>query len=200
MRNTTIIQNCWNTIKNTHEKKLNDNFQVLLNIQPYLNYFKLTPVSFKTNLITTSLNTKIEPHFENVTNNIIFELKNSIYSKSKLTHTKHWAEKLLKFFEIQHKNLKQRTSQKRPPNIDNTINILHILTFLIEYGIYLNDLRYLNVTLKVLDVNWVFNPNNIEHNLKKNKSNFKLGLLQFNLILISEFWLQTLEESIKNNE
>jgi len=191
----TLIQNCWNVIRQKERTLLTTVHQPLFFIDNYLSYFDLPLLPY--------LNIKpdvlediclVVPSFKALTDDIIFSLRHHIYNQTKLDIVDEWSEKLMRFCEVRYPTLKTISKSKCKTQANARLHILHLGCLFMDQSLYTKDLRFLNVALKIADLKWVVDKESIKNRLLKSNYNSDSTLFQFRLILTIEYAMSLLQE------
>lgn len=94
------------------------------------------------------------PSFGNLSEDTLISLRLFLQANVEAEQTQRWAEKLMKFCEVQYHRLYKRALQQwQDPGISR-LQLLQLSAFLLDYAIEMKDLRFLNTTLKLSDSPW----------------------------------------------
>jgi hypothetical protein len=189
----SLITTCWTIIGQHDQKSLTTDFDPLYHIDQYLQYFDLAPLSLPEHHSKNVLSiNSLEPGFKNVSNDILYSLRHHIYTQTKLEKVEKWAEKLMRFCEIRYASLKKRTIKKCRTSSAAQLLILHLSSFLMDQSRSIDDLRYLNTVLKLLDLRWILNKKRLISNLSNSKE-LSSALFQFRIVLMTECILNQID-------
>ena len=194
----TIIKDCWNVIQEKEEMVLVKGYQPLSFIDDYLLYFDL-PLLPGLNIKSEALTdiNSVAPSFIALTDDMIYSLRHHIYTKTKLDIVDKWAEKLMRFCEVRYSTLKKRSIDKCETKLAAQLHVLHLTCFFMDQSFSAKDLRFLNIVLKLADLEWVLNKReNLSVLIEKN-SDLNSALFQFRIILMIECAINQLQEGKK---
>ncbi len=167
-------------------------YDPLYNIEQYLAYFELPPLqeTTKSRHVLEEIQS-VKPSFRKLTNDVVFSLRQHIYTQTDLTTVDKWSEKLMRFCEIRYSTLQGRVLKKCKTASAARLLILHMSSFFIDQHLSTKDIRPLNTALKLGElrgqaskktiVDMIFTSNNIAH-----------ILLQFRVSLATEYALSKL--------
>ena len=152
----------WNQIYKLDPAVFEDYRAPLIGIDDSLCFFGLIPLpEIEFNPEITPEIHNLQPSFKYLTENILISLRQLLYNRSEMDTVAIWAEKLMRFCEIRYATLKKRAFAKWEERNTVQLNMLHLMAFLLDYYSYTKDLRYLNIILKLFDLNWIIKPNKI---------------------------------------
>jgi len=194
----TIINNCWNVIQKKEKVFLVNNYQPLSFIDDYLSYFDL-PLLPGLNIKSEALTdiNSVDPSFKALTDDIIYSLRHHIYTKTKIDIVDKWAEKLMRFCEVRYSTLKKISISKCETKVAAQLHILHLACFFMDQSFSTKDIRFLNIVLKLADLEWVFNKReNVSALIEKN-NDLNSALFKFRIILMIECAINKLQEGKK---
>lgn len=185
----------WKLILQKDAKILADKRAPLININDYLLYFKMPPISsLKSYISIVSHINSLQPSFQNLREDILLTLRHNIYAKKDFDIVTLWAEKLMRFCEIRYSILRKRSIEKWGNTTVARLNMLHLSAFLLDFCVYTKDLRFLNTVLKLIDLRWIVNKRTIRRDLSKEKEDILCALFQFRIILITEYAINQLHK------
>ncbi len=139
---------------------------------------------------------KTQPGFANLKIEWLPMLRSALYSEKHIDLVTEWSEKLMLFCEIRIKSL-WKTALGKWGNNKKAVSsgLLHLASFLLDCHFCFNDVRYLNVVLKILDIKKIFNPKNLKKNITSpSPDDFINGLFVFRLLLLSEYALDNIKK------
>jgi len=191
----TIIKDCWNVIQKKEKVFLVYGYQPLSFIDDYLSYFEL-PLLPGLNIKSVALTdiNSTDPSFKALTDDVIYSLRHHIHSKTKLNTVDKWAEKLMLFCEVRYSTLKKRSIGKCKTKVAAQLHILHLACFFMDQSFSSKDRRFLNIVLKLADLEWVLNKKkNLSIIIDKN-NDLNSALFQFRIMLMIEYAINQLKE------
>jgi hypothetical protein len=187
-----LLSQWWKTLLHLDDDLLHDPSMPLVNMDRCLEHFHLAlPALSIPKPDKTDVKALPEPGFENLTLSILDHLRKSQYAGREKPITAAWAEKLLRFCEIRSSSLSARARKKWENHQSARLNFLQVTTFLLDYGIQQGDLRFFNITLKLINQKWLFNPRGILRGLRGNRKTALAALFQIRILLLSEYLIDT---------
>jgi hypothetical protein len=129
----------------------------------------------------------VEPSFKNLTDSILLSLRGGLYSGRDLDRVTLWGEKLLRFCEVRLPSLQERSLQKWGNKNAAQVGMLHLCVFLLDYGVFFRDVRFLNTVLKLSDLKWIIRRETIERQLCQGAGDRVAALLGFRILLMTEY-------------
>jgi len=179
------IKDQWRTISTLTDEQLNDARLPLEHIGACLEYFDLKPLnSGRKRFVGKSKIFKNEPSFKALDHDILLNLRYCLYTGKSLDVASFWAEKLLRFCEVRLSSLRKRALEKCSSQREGQLLVLHLAAFLLDYGAYTKDLRYLNTVLKLADQKWILDSRTIPMLLHGSPDEVACGLFQFRVTLV----------------
>jgi hypothetical protein len=190
------IEKAWEAIRKKERSALVAGYQPLVFIDDYLSHFNL-PLLPDLNVHPESLTDidRIEPSFEALTDNITFTLRHHVYTRTKPDIVDKWAEKLMRFCEIRYRVLKERSVKKCGGKDAAQVHILQLACFFMDHSLATKDLRFLNIALKLADLNWLLND--WASDSMEEYAGLSRALFQFRLVLLIEYAMDLLQEGGK---
>jgi hypothetical protein len=185
MISQTLLQQCWKTIsdletpiRETHDSALFNlhGCELILGLQP------LPPLSLP-GIQSTEIFSK-KPAFKALTIPVIDALRRSLFTGKDIIERSEWAEYLLRYMEI---NLQFGSTQSA------RLAILDLTAFLLDVYFEKKDLRFLNLTLKLIDLPGLLSIKNISNDLLKQDKGFLAALYQVRLLIMTEAAIQQLQ-------
>ncbi len=184
----TQLELIWNNIS-LNKSIDNANFFPLVNIGVALDFFDISH-NLKNKILNKNISNFIihkKPNFKDLTNEDLEFLRNCVYHNVFCDETFLWAETLMRFCEVRYNSLKKRAKQKCQNLLTAKLLMLHLSSFLLDQAISQHDVRYLNTVLKLCDIKWIFNPNQLQKNVSKNQQISSCDLLEFRVMLLTEY-------------
>ena len=186
------IQEYWEIIRSNEHT---DHYlKPLSHLQKYLTAFKITVPDEHLNLTEAPQEIDAKPAFKNLTDEVLLRLRYAIYYQMETELLSQWAEKLMRFCEVRYHELKKRTIAKLGNPLAARLHFLHLMVFLMDYGLFSRDARYLNLILKLIRQHWVFKEDRTEKELKQGNSELLAGLFQFRLLALKEYALEQISK------
>ncbi|MCA9263943.1 MAG: hypothetical protein KDA60_08825 [Planctomycetales bacterium] len=100
---------------------------------------------------TSHLRREIKPALKSVTPALLRELRAVLAHSPKDPDLQAWAETILRVCEIRRQSLRSRLTEGCTTGFETLEKTELLLCFLVEYSLHNQDLRYLNVALKIVD-------------------------------------------------
>ena len=189
----TILRDCWTIICKKDAEFLATEYQPLSHIDPYLTHFDLSPIPMPAVMENGWASMGfVEPSFKDLTDDILYSLRNQIYTQMEPELVANWAEKLMRFCEIRYRTLKRRSLEKCKSRTAAQLHVLHLAAFLMDQSNATKDLRFLNTVLKLLDFRWVLEKDLLPKELGDATSRRSLALFQFRVLLTTEYAIDLL--------
>ena len=181
-----MLKDCWQIIINSKLSPEHIDYLPLENIHHYLAHFQLQQLGCSKRIDTIPAALLENPSFYQITHDKLICLRFMTYKINQSSELELWAEKLIRFIEINLSLFKKKVLYQW-----NSIHIarlvcLHVSAFLLDYAVFKNDLRCLNAVLKIMDMKWIYKKN-LYHTLMKETDS--TTLFQFRLFLVSEYIL-----------
>jgi hypothetical protein len=192
--NEQIIRDCWASILKLDRHEWQVPLQPLCHIRLYLEYFNLPLMPLDEKIASDSDITGIEPGFKNLTDEILLKLRSCIYSTAEMDSVSDWAEKLMRFCELRMGSIKKRAVEKCQSQASARLHLLHLAAFLLDDGVCVKDIRFINTALKLADIKWMLDPGQINKKLTGDREEFLTGLFQFRVLLVMEYTMDRLQE------
>jgi len=190
-----LLEQCWEVILRKDTMELADQRAPLVNMEEIVAYFKLQPYPhLRQQIERTSVVQPNQPGFKNLSEEILLALRQNLYITADMDTVTLWAEKLMRFCEIQFPTLKGRAVAKWGDRSAARLHMLHLAVLLLDYYLYSKDLRFLNTVLKLADSGWLISGKTLLRDLKEGKGSFVSALFQFRILLITEYALDHLQK------
>lgn len=197
----STIKECWEIILQKDAQVLEDCRGPLVNLNDCLAHFQLAPLPpLRFDPCPVDDLNAMEPSFANLSEGILLTLRRGVYTNTDLDLAARWAEKLMRFCEVRSSTLRQRTIEKWGDLSVGRLYLLHLSSFLLDYGIFTKDGRFLNTVLKLADRKWIINGKTIKRDLKKENEIVIGALFQFRIILMTEYLIHQLRKGKNANE
>lgn len=185
----------WQVIHDQNPKFLQDWRAPLAGIEQATVFFNLpslqkqpSPTSIPTQVSAASLD-GIQPSFKALTPEILCSLRQGVYRADEPETVRSWAEKLMRYCEIFLPGLKERAYKKCSGALPARLLVLQLAAFLLDVSINLNDARFLNTVLKLLDQRWLVKPRLIRRQLIHRGEIALAAAFQVRLFIASEYAL-----------
>ncbi len=183
-----LLCECWNSLLRKDRGLLEDYRGPLVCLRDAPEYFNLPP------LPTLRFDPEVAPNspsqkanFKDLSEDTLLALRMNVYAEADLDTTAYWAETLMRFCEVRHSSLRKRAVTKCGNRRAAGLHLLQLSAFLLDYGLYVGDARFLNTVLKLADLAWVFRRGALVRHLDKTGTDFISALFQVRLLLITEY-------------
>ncbi len=190
-----LVGECWKVILQKGQGLLEDYRGPLVHLCEAPSYFNLPPLPtlrFDVEVRSDALSQKAS--FKNLSEDTLLALRMNIYAKTDLDRTAHWAETLMRFCEVRYSSLRKRAVRKCDNRRAAGLHLLQLSAFLLDYGLYARDIRFLNTVLKLSDLAWIVNRESLVRNLDRTEADFISALFQVRLLLITEYAVRSIGE------
>ena len=132
--------------------------------------------------------------FKQLSQDRLSALRGLLYAGHEIEKVSVWAEKLMRYCEIYYPTLKRRSSDKWGSPLSRRLGMLHLASFLLDYQLASNDLRYLNTVLKLMDFKWICQPRSVSQDLNRSGDRLACALFQVRLYMMADCALEKLVE------
>jgi hypothetical protein len=189
-----ILKEWWDSILEKESILPKQQGGPLVNLRESERYFSLQPLAQQgfPNPVQLHFPSKA-PAFKNLSPNDPADLRWCVYVGEKLPDVSLWAEKLMRYCEINHSILRKRALSKCGDSRSAQLEMLQVGAFLLDFYYFSGDARFLNTVLKLCDLNWVVNERSILRNLRSGGPELTPALFQVRLLLMSEHALCLLD-------
>jgi hypothetical protein len=194
MISQALLQQCWKTIsdletpiRETHDSALFNlhGCELILGLQP------LPPLSLP-GIQSTEIFSK-KPAFKALTIPVIDALRRSLFTGKDIIERSEWAEYLLRYMEINLSSIFKKARLQFGSTQSARLAILDLTAFLLDVYFEKKDLRFLNLTLKLIDLPGLLSIKNISNDLLKQDKGFLAALYQVRLLIMTEAAIQQLQ-------
>jgi hypothetical protein len=183
-----LLKNCLNILQKKEKKIVEANCFPLIYLGQYLSELNLPPLEISEIKSECFVFDKgLEPSFKVLTDNILCSLRYLLYSQRELDLVATWAEKLMRFCEVRYRTLEKRSLDKCKSKIAAKLHMFHLASFLMDYSIATNDLRFFNTVLKLTDLKWLTNKGLLTKHLSGDNNEFNAALFEFRVLLSIEY-------------
>ena len=186
------IQEYWEIV--LRNEQTDHYLKPLSHLQKYLAAFNIIVDDAHLNLVEAPQEISVKPAFKNLTDEILLRLRYNIYYQMDTELLSQWAEKLMRFCEVRYHELKKRAVAKLGNPLAARLHFLHLMVFLMDYGLFSRDARYLNLILKLSRQHWAFKEDRIKEELRQENSELLAGLFQFRLLVLKEYALEQISK------
>ena len=191
----SIINDCWQAIAKKEHSTLNTKYQPLRDIEKYLGLYPLQHLDIPSENKPEVDFSDIEPSFQNLNDDILYSLRIKISASEDAQSTDMWAEKILRFCEVRYRHLKNRCFDKCKSHKAAKLHIMHIAVFLMDQGFKRDDIRFVNTVLKIMDLKWAIDIDQIHQQLiSANSTDLQTTLFQIRVLLTTELFLRRYQQ------
>lgn len=188
-----VIVDCWDIVQRADGGLLRDIFLPLPGLEACLACFDLPALPAADVTMPASFDPgSVKPAFKNVTDDILLSLRHHAAAQTELPAVSQWVEKLMRFCEIRHRDLKGRALKVCHTRDAAQLRLLHLAALLMDQCFHTKDLRLLNTVLKLADLKWVLDREGVKARLGSTGQEAVVGMLQFRTILTTEFAMHQL--------
>lgn len=192
------LREWWATIVRAGATRLSDHRGPLVGLERVLNGLELDPIDglvMETPRIPEALGR--DPKFKNLTGDCLPYLRYKLLEGKDTELAGRWAEKVLRYCEIQRANLRSRVQQRWADKKRAKLVMLQVMAFLLDYCDHTRDLRYLNTSLKLADQSWIITPRTVSRRLQSgDQDDFVTALFEFRNTAMIEHTLREAAESL----
>ncbi len=189
------IRDYWTIIAQKDRSELDHYLKPLSHLEKFLAAFELAVNQPDLNLVAPAQKIgDVKPAFKNLTDEILLQLRYNVYAQKEPEQVSQWAEKLMRFCEVRYHELKKRSLAKIGNAQAARLHFLHLMVFLMDYGVFTGDPRYLNIVLKLSEQRWAFEEARMGKELKHSGSQLLAGLFQFRIFLLTEYALNQISK------
>ena len=190
-----LIRDYWTIIAQKDRSGPEHYLKPLSHLEKFLAAFGLSVNQPNLNLVAPVQNIgDVKPAFKNLTDEILLQLRYEVYAQKEPEQVSPWAEKLMRFCEVRYHDLEKRTVAKLGDRAAARLHFLHLMVFLMDYGVFSGDPRYLNIVLKLERQRWAFDESAIKKALSSRGAEFLAGLFHFRLLLLTEYGLSRISK------
>jgi hypothetical protein len=199
MKREETILRTWNEIIGLNSKVLNENKFALGHLYDCELVLGLTPLSVIQQVeITKNPITLKKPAFKNLEFSGVQLLRSLNFNEVNSVEVDDWAETLMRYLEINMAILK-----KKCINTFGSVSIgkevlLELAAFLLDHYFSTNDLRFLNIVIKLMDRRWLYSYHEKIHLDEDNKKSIYSDLLKVRLWIMREAALKNLAEGTEH--
>jgi hypothetical protein len=193
----SMLQSWWETILKFETSIQESNADALVNMHgcETILGFKSLPLFSFPDLPTSELFTR-RPAFKNLEFSDILFLRKSLQAGDSVEELSQWAESLLRFIEINLGSVIKKARVQFGSSHTAQQAILQLSAFLLDFYYETGDLRFLNATLKMIDLTGLVTVKKISNDLKKQGKEHLAALYQVRLLLMVEAALQQLQNQL----
>ena len=109
-------------------------------------------------IISSNLRSATKPALKSLTRPLLSELRAVLHANPEDPHLERWANKLLRVCEVRKSSLRERLATESKDSEQIKRKALNLACFLLEYFEQKGDARFVNFVLKLLEQNWLSNP------------------------------------------
>ena len=127
-----------------------------------------------------------KPSFKDLLFSDLDDLRSSLRLGKKQIEISVWAEYLLRFVELNLSTMKKKVNQKFPDNQTSRLFLLELCAFLLDIFYETHDLRFLNASLKMIDIPGLITIKSIRQDLGRQDNRQLISLYQIRVLMMSE--------------
>lgn len=192
--NNQQLSQWWSEIKKNEATIVKSKYAPFINMQNCLPYFQLTSLndssdSFFMNIVPSNS----EPSFANLNEEVMLFLRAKLYKNQQYAAVNAWAEKLLRYCEIRQKDIKKLAIKKWKNRQNAQLNMLHLMVFFLDMAYVRDDMRFLNIALKLNDHKWLMDHSKILQSLIKAEQ-IEITCFQVRVYMMINYLLSLLHE------
>ena len=190
-----LIQDCWQIIHQSNIKPQHSLYLPLENLKTIIEHFHLQPLPSRPMDHKLPIVSLEKPAFFQLSHEKLACLRLMIYqSHPHSSQVYEWAEKLIRFIEINYAIFKKRILGQWKPVHHAQLLCLHASSFLLDYTILNRDLRGLNSVLKLMDLKWIYQKKDLCSVLETGTHS---ALFQLRLLLVSEYIIDCMHFDVR---
>ncbi|MFC2065399.1 hypothetical protein ACFLXB_09930, partial [Chloroflexota bacterium] len=107
-----------------------------------------------------------------------------------------WAETIMRFLEINLSTLKAKCKKKFGSVRSGIPTLLEMTAFLMDCHFAWKDLRYLNIVLKLMDLNWLYSFDGSIKLKPSQKDSMQINHLQSRLMIMRQAALKNIDDGL----
>jgi len=161
------LSDWWRLIRQVPADRLSDSRGPLIGLNDVVDHYGFAPLS-RISIDSTSLPAELpaEPLFKNLTSDFLPVLRYKLSDGAEVDVAVSWAERVMRYCEIWRHDLEKRMQTKTSSPADAVLFTLQIAAFMLDTYETTNDHRYLNLALKIRDMDWVATTRSISNGLR----------------------------------
>lgn len=186
MDNASIIQ-WWNSLQSLSKKELEENASSLSNLHNIEQILELQPLPELLFPVIQSSDLFLrKPAFKSLQIPDILFLRKCILTREKTNEITTWAEYLLRYLEINRLSIIKKSRFQFGSKESGRLALLELTALMVDIYFLWDDLRYLNLALKLMDMPGIFLLGAAPiKNIRRNKK-LSLTLLQVRLMFLQQ--------------
>jgi hypothetical protein len=196
MMDHALIRQWWNSIQSIEKNVLEDNASSLCNLhnsEQILDIQPLTGLQFP--VIRSNDLISRRPEFKRLASSDLLFLRKCILTEENTTELTSWAEFLLRYLEINRSSIIKKARLQFGSTQSGRIALLELTAFLLDIYFEWDDLRYLNLALKIMDMPGIFSLGSVSKKLINQKKKLPLLLIQVRLMILRQAALDRINKN-----
>lgn len=192
----TCIRKWWSSILGIEKNALEDNASSLCNLhfsEEILDLQPLPDLNFPV-LKSNDLISK-KPAFKFLASSDILFLRYCIISKENTPEITAWAEFLLRYLEINRLTIIKKARLQFGSTRAGRMALLELIALMLDVYFEWNDLRYLNVALKYMDMPGIFSLGSVSKKISSQDKKLPLILIQIRLMILRQAAMDRINKS-----
>lgn len=196
MIDQALINQWWSSIQSMEVSMLEENASSLChmhNSERILGLQPLPGLQFPDVRSTGLLSRK--PAFKNLELQEILFLRKCLLTKQNSPELSNWAEALLRYLEINRSSIIKKADSQYGSEHSRRIVLLELTAFMLDAFFEWDDLRFLNLGLKLMDMPGIFSMNSISKKITGQNKKLPLLLVQVRLMILRQAAIEKIKKS-----
>jgi len=196
MMDHTLIRQWWNSIQSIEKNALEENASSLCylhNCEQTLNLVPLPDLNFPV-LRSNDLILR-KPAFKHLGNPDILFLRKCILTNENTPELTAWAEFLLRYLEINRSSIIKKNRLQFGSTKAGRMALLELTAFMLDVYFEWDDLRYLNLALKFMDMPGIFSLGSVSKKITSQNKKLPMILIQVRLLILKQAAIERINKS-----